>query len=165
MEEIVCDECGYKHLRFDLDLLEVYCPQCGLVMQDKVYSSYDDLFYSPWFGTRKIIQKIQHFSFGRFKDSNYTEWRNKVIAKAKGKCLKCGNKGTHCHHIKNYSQYPELRFDVDNGILFCRDCHELFHVIYGKQDNDEYQLNDFLKTDFSEEDHDCGVLEKETTEI
>jgi Zn finger protein HypA/HybF involved in hydrogenase expression len=165
IEEIECEECGYKHPHYDMDRAEVYCPKCGLVNIEKVEGDYGQYLYSPWFGTRKIIQKIKYFDFGRFKDPKYVEWRKEVISKAKGKCLKCKERGTHCHHILNYSQYPSLQLDVDNGVLLCSSCHELFHIIYGKQDNNERQLNNFLKTDFKGGFHGSKGLGTKAQEI
>ena len=39
----------------------------------------------------------------------------------------CGdNKGgkLNAHHIKSFADYPELRFEVSNGITYCEDCHK-----------------------------------------
>lgn len=47
-------------------------------------------------------------------------------------CQRCRTKSTKCntatlnaHHILNWKDKEELRYDVDNGIAFCNECHVL----------------------------------------
>jgi len=37
------------------------------------------------------------------------------------------------HHLKTFKDYPELRFDVDNGQTLCRSCHKKVHEEIGKK--------------------------------
>jgi len=91
-------------------------------------------------GITPVVEKIR-----KGKDSR--EWRKSVFANDNYTCQKCkDNKGgnLHPHHIKNFSQYPELRFVAENGVTLCRSCHELFHKIYGTRNNNQEQLKEFL---------------------
>lgn len=73
-------------------------------------------------------------------------WREAVFARDNWTCQKCKKRGgmLHPHHIKNFAKYPKLRFAIDNGITFCRDCHQKFHNKYGQTKNNAEQLKRFL---------------------
>lgn len=57
----------------------------------------------------------------------YREWRMAVLSRDGYQCKECGalplGRQLHTHHIKDWNCYPELRFDVANGITLCRECH------------------------------------------
>jgi len=65
----------------------------------------------------------------RCRDSNYITWRMMVLASGKWMCAKCGDSGPplHAHHIKPWAQFPLLRFDTNNGMVLCEECHRLLH--------------------------------------
>ena len=56
-------------------------------------------------------------------------WRKAVYQRDNYTCQKCGYKGKelNAHHIKGFSDYPEFRFDVSNGLTACLDCHGKIH--------------------------------------
>lgn len=75
-------------------------------------------------GLTSFDQAIRH---GR----DYTEWRKMVYARDNWSCQECGiycrSGNIVAHHIKDFKNFPELRFDVDNGITYCRKCHASLH--------------------------------------
>ena len=65
----------------------------------------------------------------------YKLWRDTIYKRDYWHCQLCGK---HCekeniiaHHKKSFSDYPELRFDVNNGITLCRNCHAKIHNYNG----------------------------------
>jgi hypothetical protein len=61
-------------------------------------------------------------------------WRREVFKKDNYTCQHCGTKyikksppNLHPHHIMAFAKYPELRFEVSNGITLCVDCHSRVH--------------------------------------
>lgn len=69
----------------------------------------------------------------------YFEWKNAVIANAQWKCQGCGLEHghvcqccghrvlLHAHHIKPFSEMPELRYEPSNGMALCERCHWKVH--------------------------------------
>ena len=57
--------------------------------------------------------------------SEYIQWRTAVYKRDDYICQRCKVKGgrLESHHIKSFADYPELRFEVDNGITLCKLCH------------------------------------------
>ena len=70
------------------------------------------------------------------RDSNdYKKWRYEVYKKDNFCCTKCGSKEKlNAHHIKSWHNYPELRYEVNNGITFCEKCHIEYHKLHGYDD-------------------------------
>ncbi len=81
----------------------------------------------------------------RRKNPEYKQWTKNVYRKDKYICQKCFKVGhkLNAHHIEGFAENKKLRTDINNGITFCKDCHDLFHSIYGKKNITIKQLNDF----------------------
>ena len=81
----------------------------------------------------------------------YNSWRKEVYERDNYTCQKCKMKrisssqpSLNAHHIYNFSSNEELRTELSNGITLCEKCHNEFHSIYGKKNNNLEQLNEFL---------------------
>jgi hypothetical protein len=86
-----------------------------------------------WKGGRTAVDLVKR------KSAEASEWRRKVFRKAEYKCEECGKRqGENCsrcemkfhlyaHHIKPWSEYPDLRFDPANGRALCSVCHDRSH--------------------------------------
>ena len=77
---------------------------------------------------------------------DFKKWRNQVFERDEHTCQKCRERGGELnpHHIKNFSDNLELRFDTNNGVTFCRECHYGFHKEYGYSKNNNDQIKEFI---------------------
>lgn len=112
------------------------CPICGKKFQtttkrNKIYCSNEcrNLAYRErkgeqshfWQGGKTKESKL------RRTNAQYKEWRDKVFKRDNYICQNCGKhtRDLEAHHIKAQSKYPELIYDVDNGLTLCHECHKL----------------------------------------
>lgn len=76
--------------------------------------------HSRWIKDRSIVMKNLR------NDGAYTQWVKKVKKRDKGIC-RINNKDCSgykiVHHILSWSEYPELRYNVNNGITLCQAHH------------------------------------------
>ena len=59
-------------------------------------------------------------------------WKNHVERRDGHVCQICFKVDVklNAHHIFHYVDYPEKRFDIDNGITLCFDHHVMVHRMY-----------------------------------
>ncbi|MBM3210597.1 hypothetical protein FJZ33_00135 [Candidatus Poribacteria bacterium] len=75
-----------------------------------------------------------------YRSAKYKQWRRDVFIRDEFTCQECGIKHTYitAHHIKPFAFYPELRFDINNGITLCEDCHcklDKYRMRFKKKEN------------------------------
>ena len=66
------------------------------------------------------------------KTREYRQWRISVIRRDKT-CVICESRHRRsAHHIKDGSNHPEDRYDLDNGVTLCggKGCHTAFHTMF-----------------------------------
>jgi len=101
-----------KKLRLGSTITEEHKKKIGLASKGKKNCNWKG-------GITPINEKIR-------KSPKYNNWRTEVFEKDNYTCQKCGQIGGNlrAHHIKSFSNYPELRFEVSNGLTLCEDCHK-----------------------------------------
>lgn len=83
----------------------------------------------------------------RRKVPGYKQWAKDVKEKDDYACVVCGDSSSGnlvSHHLDAWLSFPEKRFDLDNGVCLCRDCHYDFHGRYGNGDNTREQFIEFV---------------------
>lgn len=96
-----------------------------------------------WKGGLSKQTEKGYFSF------EYRQWRMKCLERDNWTCQFCGIK-CHIglgktiyltvHHIKSWKNYPELRFEIDNGITLCEKCHSLTDNYKGRNNGKKHLL-------------------------
>ncbi len=113
---------------------------------DKIGSSYTEVPIESF-----INKKINNSKYITRSDIEYKQWINSVLERDNYTCQCCGSKlNPEVHHILNYSQYKNLRVDIDNGTTLCECCHSpmikgSFHNTYGTRNNTKEQLQEYVE--------------------
>lgn len=77
-----------------------------------------------------------------------------VYIKANYTCDLCGKYGGkfNAHHLNNWKQFINQRYDLDNIICLCINCHRSFHKKFGTRNNTKEQY-----LEFKENYHGCKL--------
>ena len=63
-----------------------------------------------------------------------------------GRCYICGSsKKISAHHKNGYNWDIENRYNIQNGVILCKEHHDSFHLKYGKGNNTEQQFLEFYE--------------------
>jgi len=128
-------ECGNYKIASGINLKQGCILSCGCKRRT-ILKKYEESDKS--FTERELIRK----------SIEYIEWRKSVFETGKYTCIKCGQVGGYleAHHVFSFDKNVEVRFDIKNGIVFCKHCHTSFHKEYGFGYNTKKQLKEFLIT-------------------
>lgn len=82
-------------------------------------------------GSRKKGAEHPRWKGGNRKERNgypsqeYKAWRKAVFERDDYTCQICKTRGgvLHADHLKRWKDFPETRYDVDNGRTLCAPCH------------------------------------------
>ena len=132
--EVVCEECGKKFIVKNYRKNETkFCSRkCHYINVDE--------------GKTPENERIRH-------STEYKKWRELVFERDDWTCQKCLERGSflHAHHVEGFSENKDKRFDIDNGITFCKKCHYKFHSGYGFRKNTQEQIKYFKEFRYIEE--------------
>jgi len=70
----------------------------------------------------------------RMSDPYYRDWRSEVFKRDHYTCQLCGCSGgqLNADHIKPWSKFPELRYELSNGRTLCVPCHRTTDTYGGR---------------------------------
>jgi nucleoside-diphosphate-sugar epimerase len=75
--------------------------------------------------SNKKDEPLEHEHKKIRQSSKYRKWRESVLARDNSKCVFCdGDDELNVDHIRPFSRFPELRFDLSNGRTLCIECHK-----------------------------------------
>ena len=81
----------------------------------------------------------------------YIDWRSYVYERDNYTCQCCGTRGgkLNAHHLNTFADYPDFRYNIDNGITLCVSCHDAtepgsFHNLYGTHGTTPSQLREYI---------------------
>jgi hypothetical protein len=103
---------------------------CGKTMYRKGYliKKYS-IFFCSWKCEKEYQSKIRGGTFenGWRRYKEYRKWCRE-IKKRDSICKMCGSsENIVCHHILEAKNYPELVYEVNNGVALCQSCHIKVH--------------------------------------
>ena len=135
--ECLCDCGNYKNV-ITGSLGSGNTKSCGCLQSPSGTDSYN---YNPHLTDEDRLRKRYYLG-----GENSQRWSQQIMKRDNYTCQVCGdNRGgnLNAHHLNGWNAFPEQRFDLDNGVTLCNDCHKEFHSEYGYGDNTREQFDEY----------------------
>lgn len=133
-----CDNGHYFKMSWDHFLQGARCLDCHI----ESYSGNKHPNYNP-------NKTDEERMLGRYQlyGESQEKWRIGVFIRDNRLCQCCFTKSNkiNAHHINGYNWAIDERFDVNNGVTLCENCHKLFHKLYGRGGNTKQQYIEFIE--------------------
>jgi len=134
--KVICDCCGKtKEIEY------------GKYMQSK--SAKENKYYcgncvSKVYLYGKHNKRYSSFKEGRF-NLEYRMMKRNVLSRDNYKCVCCRKDyKLEVHHLNGYDKFEDERYDVNNAVTLCKNCHDNFHARYGKGNNTREQFEEWF---------------------
>lgn len=118
----------YKYRKETIEMDKAQQESCCDMFNDSVCDCFfPDVEFDNCYCQRKRREFLKKTDYRNTKE--YSEWRSSVFKRDNFKCQDCGKFSgeLNAHHIKTFKQFPEHRYDVDNGVTLCVKCHRKRH--------------------------------------
>ena len=114
------------------------CSECARPRRERHHAFNPNLTDEERIANRDTIENIK-WRISVYERDNYTcQCRDK----------RGGN--LEAHHLNSYTDYPDQRYDLSNGITLCKSCHGRFHHLYTYFHNTREQFMEWLEQDNTE---------------
>ena len=138
---VKCDECGKEYELPYCDYLKSlhngkkYCEKCA----KRIFFTGEN---NPSWNPNKTDEERAN---SRSTDE-YAKLVSNVFARDKYTCQCCGqySKDLKAHHMNSYDIFVDERYDINNMITLCENCHRNFHKKYGYGKNTKEQFLEWM---------------------
>lgn len=134
--KFICKECGKEFEVYPSQVKKGFGDVCSWECRVKYRRGEKAIATGPrmdmigennpnWKGGKSLLPRKQ-----RNTTKEHLAWKRKVFARDKYTCQYCGStKHLNAHHIWYFAEYPEIAYDIDNGLTLCENCHKIEHSI------------------------------------
>lgn len=125
-----CRECS-----LDRKISEEVRNKISLSLRNKYKT--DETFKQRVLNARNVKSGVDHWNWKGgatpINQRNRTSedasaWKLAVLSRDNYSCRMCGSKDElQAHHINSWTDFPEDRFILENGLTMCKPCHSFYH--------------------------------------
>ena len=112
-------------------------PRCA-VCKSKFYRGSNHHSWRPDKSPSSYVNAVR-------RSAEYRDWRKAVYVRDAYTCQICGRRGghLHAHHLNSFTAFPDLRYELANGVTLCSEHHIQFHRQFGMGGNTAEQFRTF----------------------